>query len=342
MSRRFTDRQVTIIGVIIGLLVTLTIAGLWLTVKHIREKKDHEQYVRDSLREVNRQRVAAEYAAEKALEDSVEDYNRTHSARAIAERMQVILAGELQHKGQKPYYTRYRTEGFRELIEEVAQYERDSVRRGGSFYNIPFYKYLPKRDIVDCEITRVYYVTERTALVDVRYLLRNDSIPSKTAIYYLQYDDDEWWVDDCVINQESERRSLKWYMEGLYFMEQRDSVQIDSIHPGRNDYYIPREIVDSMKKEREAERREAERRRAEEKKNAEKEKSKASADKPKDKPKATSDKPKDKPKATSDKQKDKPKNTSDKSKTSSDKSKDKQKATSDKQKSATPKKSDKK
>ena len=85
MSRRFTDRQVTIIGVIIGLLVTLTIAGLWLTVKHIREKKDHEQYVRDSLREVNRQRVAAEYAAEKALEDSVEDYNRTHSARAIAE-----------------------------------------------------------------------------------------------------------------------------------------------------------------------------------------------------------------------------------------------------------------
>lgn len=331
MSRRFTDRQVTIIGVIIGLLVTLTIAGLWLTVKHIREKKDHEQYVRDSLREVNRQRVAAEYAAEKALEDSVEAYNRTHSAMAIAERMQEILAAELTHKGERPYFTRYRTDSFRELMEQVAQYERDSLRSRGSFYNIPFYKYLPKRDIVDCEITRVYYVTERTALVDVRYLLRNDSIPSKTAIYYLQYDDDEWWVDDCVINQESERRSLKWYMEGLYFMEQRDSVTIDSIHPGRNDYYIPREIVDSMKKEREAERREAERRRAEEKKNAEKEKSKASADKPKDKPKATSDK-----------QKDKPKNTSDKSKTSSDKSKDKQKATSDKQKSATPKKSDKK
>ena len=229
MRRRLTDRQVTYLGIFLGILITSGIGGLWYAVRHVSDQQAQEVFEKDSLREVSKLRMAQEYAAEQALEDSIVEYERTHSAQAIAQRMQVIVSQELKKTGIRPYDPRYRTESFQELLKRCKTFDRDSAKKGWHFYDIPYYEYIPKKEVIGCEITRVYYVTRSTASADVRYDLNNDSIPSKTAVYRLVYTDGEWLVNDCIIDQESERESLRWYMDGYYFIERPDTTLSDSL-----------------------------------------------------------------------------------------------------------------
>ena len=229
MRRRLTDRQVTYLGIFLGILITSGIGGLWYAVRHVSDQQAQEVFEKDSLREVSKLRMAQEYAAEQALDDSIVEYERTHSAQAIAQRMQVIVSQELKKTGIRPYDPRYRTESFQELLKRCKTFDRDSAKKGWHFYDIPYYEYIPKKEVIGCEITRVYYVTRSTASADVRYDLNNDSIPSKTAVYRLVYTDGEWLVNDCIIDQESERESLRWYMDGYYFIERPDTTLSDSL-----------------------------------------------------------------------------------------------------------------
>ena len=228
MRRRFNDRQVTYIGIILGILITGGIGGLWYAVRQVSDNQAQEVFEKDSLREASKLRMVAEYAAEQALQDSIVEFERTHSSQAIAHRMQVIVSQELKKSSIKPYDPRYRTASFQELLQQCKTFDRDSAKKGWHFYDIPFYEYIPKKEIIGCEISRVYYVTNTTASADVRYDLNNDSIPSKSAVYRLVYVNDEWLVDDCIIDQESERESLRWYMDGYYFIERPDTTQVDS------------------------------------------------------------------------------------------------------------------
>ncbi|MBR5653728.1 MAG: hypothetical protein IKX22_06565 [Prevotella sp.] len=229
MRRRLTDRQVTYIGIILGILITGGIGGLWYAVRQVSDNQAQEVFEKDSLREASKLRMVAEYAAEQALQDSIVEFERTHSAQAIAHRMQVIVSQELKKSSIKPYDPRYRTASFQELLQQCKTFDRDSAKKGWHFYDIPFYEYIPKKEVIGCEISRVYYVTNTTASADVRYDLNNDSIPSKSAVYRLVYVNDEWMVDDCIIDQESERESLRWYMDGYYFIEHPDTTQVDSV-----------------------------------------------------------------------------------------------------------------
>ena len=229
MRRRLTDRQVTYIGIILGILITGGIGGLWYAVRQVSDNQAQEVFEKDSLREASKLRMVAEYAAEQALQDSIVEFERTHSAQAIAHRMQVIVSQELKKSSIKPYDPRYRTASFQELLQQCKTFDRDNAKKGWHFYDIPFYEYIPKKEIIGCEISRVYYVTNTTASADVRYDLNNDSIPSKSAVYRLVYVNDEWLIDDCIIDQESERESLRWYMDGYYFIEHPDTTQTDSV-----------------------------------------------------------------------------------------------------------------
>ena len=182
MRRRLTDRQVTYIGIILGILITGGIGGLWYAVRQVSDNQAQEVFEKDSLREASKLRMVAEYAAEQALQDSIVEFERTHSAQAIAHRMQVIVSQELKKSGIKPYDPRYRTASFQELLQQCKTFDRDSAKKGWHFYDIPFYEYIPKKEVIGCEISRVYYVTNTTASADVRYDLNNDSIPSKSAV----------------------------------------------------------------------------------------------------------------------------------------------------------------
>ena len=258
MKRKLTSRQVTWLGVFIGLLITGGIVGLWSTVRHINNEEIKERQEKDSIRIIQKERIAEEVAAEQALQDSIEVYQNTHSPEVIAHRMQIILADEMRHEGKRPYFDKYRTEAFKEAWHEADEFDKEprEEKPGMRFYDMPFYQLIPAKMIRDLQISRVYYVTNDRARADVDYLVKRtikleeeerDSVyyEHKTAIYKLAYQDNDWYVDDRMIDYQSERDCFKRYMEGEFFIdpideELTDSLSIDSLLI-RNGFYTPAE-----------------------------------------------------------------------------------------------------
>ncbi|MBR5688140.1 MAG: hypothetical protein IKX36_09295 [Prevotella sp.] len=256
MKRKLTSRQVTWLGGFIGLLITGGIVGLWSTIRHINNEEIKEKQEKDSIRISQKERIAEEVAAEQALQDSIEVYQNTHSPQVIAHRMQVILADEMRHEGKRPYYDKYRTESFKEAWHEADEFDKEprEEKPGMRFYDMPFYQLIPAKMIRDLEISRVYYVTNDRARADVDYLVKRtikleeeerDSTyyEHKTAVYKLVYQDNDWYVDDRMIDYQSERDCFKRYMEGEFFIdpiveEVSDSLSIDSLL-NRNGFYTP-------------------------------------------------------------------------------------------------------
>lgn len=240
----------TYLGVLIGLLISGGIFGLWSAVRHIHAEEEREQVEKDSVRTVYREHLAAEVAKEQAIQDSIDTYQNTHSSAVIASRMQVILSDELKHANQRPYYDKYRTEDFKSDLQEVITFDKTprEEKPGMTFRDIPFYQWIPAKMIRDLMIKRIYYVTNERARVDVRYLVKRVEkikeeddkerdttyYEQKTATYRLAYQDGEWMVDDRMVDFLSEREAFKRYMEGEYFIdpveeELSDSLAADSL-----------------------------------------------------------------------------------------------------------------
>ena len=245
MKRKLSNRQVTYLGVLIGLLISGGIFGLWSAVRHIHAEEEREQVEKDSVRTVYREHLAAEVAKEQAIQDSIDTYQNTHSSAVIASRMQVILSDELKHANQRPYYDKYRTEDFKSDLQEVIAFDKTprEEKPGMTFRDIPFYQWIPAKMIRDLMIKRIYYVTNERARVDVRYLVKRVEkikeeddkerdttyYEQKTATYRLAYQDGEWMVDDRMVNFLSEREAFKRYMEGEYFIDPVEEELADSL-----------------------------------------------------------------------------------------------------------------
>ena len=236
----------TYLGVLIGLLISGGIFGLWSAVRHIHAEEEREQVEKDSVRTVYREHLAAEVAKEQAIQDSIDTYQNTHSSAVIASRMQVILSDELKHANQRPYYDKYRTEDFKSDLQEVIAFDKTprEEKPGMTFRDIPFYQWIPAKMIRDLMIKRIYYVTNERARVDVRYLVKRVEkikeeeddkerdttyYEQKTATYRLAYQDGEWMVDDRMVDFLSEREAFKRYMEGEYFIDPVEEELADSL-----------------------------------------------------------------------------------------------------------------
>ncbi len=244
MKRKLSNRQVTWFGVLIGLLISGGIFGLWSAVRHINEQEIRAQEEKDSVRTVYREHLAEEVAKEQALQDSIDTYQSTHSSTVIARRMQIILSDELKHANQRPYYDKYRTPDFKSDLQEVITFDKTprEEKPEMTFRDMPFYQLIPAKMIRDLVIKRIYYVTENRARVDVRYLVKRVEkfkegdqerdttfYERKTATYRLAYQDGEWMVDDRMVDFLSEREAFKRYMEGEYFIDPVEEEIADSL-----------------------------------------------------------------------------------------------------------------
>ena len=351
MKRKLSNRQVTYLGVFIGLLISGGIFGLWSAVRHINDEELRAQEAKDSARIEYREHLAEEVAKEQALQDSIKTYQDIHSPAVIAKRMQIILAEELKHAGKRPYFDKYRTASFKTELEEVSAFDKEprEVKPEMTFLDNPFYKLIPAKMIRDLIIKRIYYVTNEKARVDVRYLVKcTDKIKEgeterdttyferKTATYKLVYEDGEWMVDDRLVDFLSEREAFGRYMDGEYFIdpveEPTDSLALDSISES-----IMPAILKTEKKTKQADAKKKDEHKKEVKQKEEPKKNNTQKkDEKKPDTKKANDKKTDTKKA-SDKKAD-TKNTSDKktdTKKASDKKKDEPKTKSDsKQKSA--------
>ena len=318
MKRKLSNRQVTYLGVLIGVLISGGIFGLWSAVRHINEEEVRAQEAKDSVRTVYRERVAEEVAREQALQDSIDTYQLTHSPSVIARRMQVILSDELKHNGDRPYYDKYRTEDFKGDLQQVVEFDKADreEKPNMTFRDMPFYQWIPAKMIRDLEIKRIYYVTDARARVDVRFLVkRTDRLKeedrerdttyyeSKTATYRLAYIDGEWMVDDRMVDYLSEREAFKRYMNGDYFIDPVEEEPTDTLTTDT----LPRRHEQAAKTDKHADKH-ADKPKKDEPKKVDKPKKDEpkKADKKKDEPKKA-DKPKKEEPKKVDKKKDEPK-----------------------------------
>ena len=184
--------------IILALLLIGGGTGYYYYIKNQREIA-HERQMRDSLRQARALENARLAANEKAHQDSLLEYERTHSPaviRAVAEKLvyEEMMSGR-NHVGGLNWSKRINV--LRELCDNVRTY--GSLRADTAFREFSFRGLMrmgPNFHILSDSITRIYYVSQESAWFDVHFDLGEKVPEGQNVSFKLVFEDNKWLIDD--------------------------------------------------------------------------------------------------------------------------------------------------
>ena len=206
--------------IIIGILLTAAIGTGYYFYHQEMERQKAEKAAHDSIRHAREVENARLAAIDQARRDSAAAYEKTHSTQVIKLRMEQLLRDEMRsgrnHVGGKNWSERMNI--LREQCDNVIAYGEegtDTVFKSFSFKGLMGKDVHVKGD----SILRVYYVSEHTAYVDVRYEIGNEEQPEGQEVSYkLAFEKDEWLLDDFTFLYSdgahvTESEEMKWFID---------------------------------------------------------------------------------------------------------------------------------
>jgi uncharacterized protein YxeA len=200
------------------LLVAAAGAGYYFYHQEM-ERQRQEKAIHDSIRHAREVENARLAAIDKARRDSSAAYELTHGTQVIKLRMEQLLRDEIRngrnHVGGKNWSEKMNI--LREQCDNVIAYSNeraDTVFRTFSFKGLMGKDVRVKSD----SILRVYYVSEHTAYVDVRYEIGDEQPEGQDVSFILSYEKDEWLLDDFTFiysdgTHVTESEEMKWFIE---------------------------------------------------------------------------------------------------------------------------------
>ena len=183
---------------IIILILLIAAAGTGYYFYHQEmERQKAEKAAHDSIRHARELENARLAAIDKARRDSTAAYEKTHSTQVIKLRMEQLLRDEMRngrnHVGGKNWSETMNI--LREQCDNVIVYSKEGADTVFSSFS---FKGLMGKDIhvKGDSILRVYYVSEHTAYVDVRYEIGDETSEGQEVSYKLAFEKGEWVLDD--------------------------------------------------------------------------------------------------------------------------------------------------
>jgi len=216
--------------ILLALLLAGGATGYYFYAKQQREE-ERERMIRDSMR-IARQQENAHYAAlERAHRDSLADYERTHSPaviRAVAQKLiyEEVMSGR-NHVGGSNWSRRMNI--LRECCDNVLAY--GSHRADTAFRQFSFRGLMRMGrhcHILSDSITRVYYISQESAWVDVHFDLGERVPEGQNVCYKLVYEEGKWLIDDFIFQYTDDKpvtvsEEMNWFI-GEYGRNKREKA----------------------------------------------------------------------------------------------------------------------
>ena len=200
------------------LLVAAAGAGYYFYHQEMERQKE-EKAIHDSIRHAREMENARLAAIDQARRDSSAAYESTHSTQVIKLRMEQLLRDEMRsgrnHVGGKNWSEKMNI--LREQCDNVIAYSNmgaDTIFRTFSFKGLMGKDVRVKSD----SILNVYYVSEHTAYVDVRYEIGDEEPEGQVVSFILAFEKGEWLLDDFTFiypdnSHVTESEEMKWFID---------------------------------------------------------------------------------------------------------------------------------